>query len=45
MILKNLLRRVTRSILTIAGIAIGVAAVVAIGRNVTRDRQELYKYG
>ena len=31
MILKNLLRRATRSILTIAGIAVGVAAVVALG--------------
>ncbi|MCE7984945.1 MAG: ABC transporter permease [Caldilinea sp. CFX5] len=31
MILKNLLRRATRSLLTIAGIAIGVAAVVALG--------------
>lgn len=31
MILKNLWRRATRSLLTIAGIAIGVAAVVALG--------------
>lgn len=31
MVLKNLLRRATRSLLTIAGIAIGVAAVVALG--------------
>ncbi|MEZ4869860.1 MAG: FtsX-like permease family protein [Caldilineaceae bacterium] len=31
MILKNLLRRATRSLLTIAGIAVGVAAVVALG--------------
>ncbi len=31
MILKNLVRRFTRSILTILGIAIGVAAVVALG--------------
>jgi len=31
MVLKNLLRRATRSLLTIAGIAVGVAAVVALG--------------
>ena len=31
MILKNLIRRATRSLLTISGIAIGVAAVVALG--------------
>lgn len=31
MIIKNLLRRATRSLLTIAGIAVGVAAVVALG--------------
>ena len=31
MILKNLWRRATRSLLTILGIAIGVAAVVALG--------------
>ena len=31
MILHNLLRRATRSTLTILGIAIGVAAVVALG--------------
>lgn len=31
MILKNLLRRATRSILTILGIAVGVASVVALG--------------
>ncbi|MEZ4580814.1 MAG: ABC transporter permease [Caldilineaceae bacterium] len=31
MILKNLWRRATRSILTVLGIAIGVAAVVALG--------------
>ncbi|MBI4758540.1 MAG: ABC transporter permease [Chloroflexi bacterium] len=31
MILKNLFRRKTRSALTIVGIAIGVAAVVALG--------------
>lgn len=31
MVLKNLLRRAIRSLLTIAGIAIGVAAVVALG--------------
>ncbi len=31
MILKNLLRRATRSLLTVIGIAIGVAAVVALG--------------
>lgn len=31
MVLKNLLRRATCSLLTIAGIAVGVAAVVALG--------------
>ncbi len=31
MVLKNLLRRATRSILTVLGIAVGVAAVVALG--------------
>ncbi|HRW08323.1 MAG TPA: ABC transporter permease [Caldilineaceae bacterium] len=31
MVIKNLLRRAVRSLLTIAGIAIGVAAVVALG--------------
>ncbi len=31
MILKNLLRRATRSLLTVIGIAIGVAAVVSLG--------------
>ncbi|MGE5265707.1 MAG: ABC transporter permease [Acidobacteriota bacterium] len=31
MVLKNLLRRKTRTLLTLAGIAIGVAAVVALG--------------
>ena len=31
MILKNLIRRATRSLLTVIGIAIGVAAVVALG--------------
>lgn len=31
MVLKNLLRRATRSLLTIAGVAVGVAAVVALG--------------
>ena len=31
MVLKNLLRRATRSLLTVLGIAIGVAAVVALG--------------
>ncbi|MCL5962407.1 MAG: hypothetical protein M1358_24360 [Chloroflexi bacterium] len=31
MILKNLLRRRTRTILTAGGIAVGVAAVVALG--------------
>lgn len=31
MVLKNLLRRATRSILTILGVAIGVASVVALG--------------
>ena len=31
MILKNLMRRATRSLLTVIGIAIGVAAVVALG--------------
>lgn len=31
MVIKNLLRRAVRSLLTIAGIAVGVAAVVALG--------------
>jgi len=31
MILKNLLRRKTRTLLTLVGIAIGIAAIVALG--------------
>ena len=45
MVLKNLLRRAARSLLTIAGIAVGVAAVVALGAMADGIAKTLVKSG